>query len=358
MGYHQYHDDINSWDGTDSGPNIGTKNNPSMNPSNGYNNSSPESTPLNVAPTDDYSGWNWEQILNGVLGLSLPARQEVTNLRWTVTDNNMNDDHSLFKIFGAAWDNLLDSDRKDFLVYLNPDLQDTGGPWDEFYNTPANQLSQVLSGNGDYSGVAVDPRDFYSVAAALYGVEELYFNASDTFDDIAGELKSEASHYKGAAGETFYNLISNLNTASQSIRNQMVPSLNSSYGDRLTDSGNEVGQFLLGLWNALAGWINAGVDFSPLGSIFQALINGGVVTNSSGSYTVTQSLSALTNNPAFGNLLSDDGWVSVENSAKQIWLNTVATNLDLVAQPLVLNLADTYLNTAAADQPLNPPTLR
>src|SRR5882724_9751195 len=136
-----YHDDINSFDGSGAQPNVGTKDTPSKTPTSGFNNSPPTATALNVASTDDTTNWSWEQILNGVLGLTLPARNQITDLRWTVTDSNMDDDHSLFKIFGAAWA------RKDFLVYLNPALQHAGGPWDAFYNTPSHSLAAAIAGN-------------------------------------------------------------------------------------------------------------------------------------------------------------------------------------------------------------------
>jgi hypothetical protein len=360
MGHHRYHDDINSWDGSGTGPNVGTDDNPSETPTNGYNNSSPESTPLNVSATDDYTGWNWEQILNGVLGLTLPSRQDVTNLRWTVTDSNMNEDTSLFKIFGAAWDNLLDSERKDFLVYLNPGLQDLGGPWDEYYNTPSNQLMLAISGPTDnlsFAGIAVDPRDFATVAAALNGVQNFYLNASDTFAGITDALSNEASQYQGAAGQTFYQLMSNLNTAAQSIYTQMVPSSGNSYADKVSGSGTDTANFVVGLYNALCNWVSGPISWSPLGAVFQALINANIVTSdSSGNYSVPQSLNSLTNS-SFGNLLSDDGWLQVETAAKQLWLNGINSNLDQVANPTVITLSDSFLNTAAVTQALNPPTM-
>jgi hypothetical protein len=358
MPHYRYHDDLNNWDGSGTGPNIGTDDNPSETPTNGYNNSSPQSTPLNVPGTDDYTGWNWEQILNGVLGLTLPSRQDVANLRWTVTDSNMNEDTSLFKIFGAAWDQLAASDRKDFLVYLNPGLQAVNGPWDEYYNIPANRLADMLTGpGGNWSGIAVDPKDFNSAAVALLGVEVFYMNAAAMFDDIATGLSSEASQYQGAAGETFYQLMSNLNSVAQSIRSQIIPNIDASYGERMLKSGMDTYNFVVGLYNALSGWASNNLDFSPLGAIYQALINGNVVQgDGSGSYSVPQSLSALTGS-SFGNLLSDAGWLSVETAAKQLWLNTLNSGLDQVAVPLVINLSDSYLNTAAITRPLNPPAI-
>src|ERR1700733_4838367 len=102
---------LNNWHGSGNGPNIGTDNNPSQTSVNGYNNSPPESTPLNV-PTgsDDYTNWNWEQILNAILGLSLPSRDDVKSLRWTATETGgskpnggpMSPDSSLYMIFEAV----------------------------------------------------------------------------------------------------------------------------------------------------------------------------------------------------------------------------------------------------------------
>ena len=343
LGY-GYNDDVNSWDGSGAQPNVGTKNSPSKTPTNGYNNSPPTSTALNVASTDDYTGWNWEQILNGVLGLTLPSRNEITDLRWTATDSNMSEDHSLFKIFGAAWGN-----NKDFLVYLNPALQDSGGPWDEFYNTPSNQLAAAISGSTFFPGV-LDPRDFASYATALQDVEYFYTQAAVAFSQV-DQGGNTAAQFQGAAGQAFYQLTSNLNTNAQSILAQMVPSTNSSYSDMIANSGQQAANFIVGLWNALVGWINQRLDWSPMGAIFQALLDGGVVTNNGGSYSVVN----VMQNDTFGNLLTDEGWLQVETAAKSLWNAAVAASLDEVARPLILNLAATFGNTAAAAQPLQPP---
>ncbi len=361
MGHHRYRDDINGWDGSGNGPNLGTHNNPGKTPTHGYNSSSPQSTPLNVQPTNDYTGWTWEQILNGVLGLSLPSRDEVTNLRWTVIDENMDEDHSLFKIFGAGWNaGPVVKNRKDFLVYLNPGLQDTGGPWDEYLNTPANQLAAVVfaGAGGNWSGVAVDPKDFASIAMALEGVQDFYLNAVREFGHVTYELKGEAAKYKGAAGEAFYQLMSNLNTTAQSIFHQMVPPGGTSYAGMVGQSGTDTTNFVIGLWNAMIGWITTRLDHSPLGAIFQALLDSGIVLDDGhGNYSVVQDLAAITNNPAFGNLLTDEGWLQVESAAKQLWIDAINGSLDRVANPLVLSLANTYMDTTGLTKPLDPPTL-
>jgi hypothetical protein len=353
-----YRGDVNSWDGSGAQPNIGTKNTPSETPTSGFNNSPPTSTALNVAPTDDYTGWNWEEILNGVLGLALPSRNQVTDLRWTVTDSNMNEDHSLFKIFGAAW---FTNGQKDFLVYLNPAIQDQGGPWDEFYNVPANKIANATS--GPYFPGVLDPKDFASAAAAIQGVEGLYGNAGAAFGIIEMGLNSEASEFKGQAGQAFYQLIDNLNTYAQSIYTQMTPSVGGSYSDLISAAGQEVKTFVLGLWNALVNWSQQRLDWSPLGAIFQALLDGGIIVNGGNQNTAAEggsgySVSNALEDTPFGNLLNDDGWVQVEAAAKDLWNASVASSLDAVALPLVTALATAFLNATDTMQPLSPPTMQ
>src|SRR6266446_1150376 len=118
------------------GPGPGSDSNPSHAPANGYNNNSPSATPLNAPPGDDYTAWNWEQVLNGVLGMQLPERFSVSNLNWTATDSK-DEGGSLFQIFGFPGDFTVPASAyggglyiNPFYVYLNPAVQNPGGPWD------------------------------------------------------------------------------------------------------------------------------------------------------------------------------------------------------------------------------------
>jgi hypothetical protein len=52
------------------GPPQGNYNSPSHVPANGYSNTTPTSTPINAPGGNDYTAWNWEQVLNGVLGMA------------------------------------------------------------------------------------------------------------------------------------------------------------------------------------------------------------------------------------------------------------------------------------------------
>jgi len=351
--YHDY-DNFNGYDGQ-APPAPGTDSNPSRNPSNGYSGNTPQSTALNVPATDDYSGWNWEAILNGILGLSLPSRDEITSLRWTATDNNKATDGGMWQIFGAHWDKAPGIEHEGFYVYLNPGVQASNGPWDSYYNIPANQLMTAQGGNW-FPGV-LDPKDFNTVAVALEGVQEFYNAASYAFSNIAGGLNSEASQYQGAAGDAFYQIVSNLNTAAQSIYAQMSEG-SGGYAGMMGQSGGDTANFVVGLWNAMLNWVSTRLDFSPLGAILQALLDGGILAgDGDGDFTLVPTNVAEITNTVFGNLISDDGWVNVEAAAKELWLSAISSSLDAVANPLALNLANSYLNTTSVIQALQPPTM-
>jgi hypothetical protein len=330
------------------GPAPGSFNQPGHNPANGYSSNTPSATPINAPGGDDYTAWNWEQVLNGVLGMTLPDRSSISGLRWTVTDSKSEGD-SLFMIFG--FDSRL---FPSFYVYLNPDLQGAGGPWDEYYNTPVNVLSQILSSSPpDYTAVAVDPRTFGSAAAAFDVIQDFYLNAADYFYSTSDGLKSEASQFKGQAGEAFYNLINNLFASAESISAQMGNSLDpNGYGGRFAQSASDTATFVVGLWQAIGGWQEQ-LAHSPLGAIYQALINAGAVSGSPGSYSIPDVFHA----GSFGDLLNDATWVAVENQAKQLWLAAIQETLDTSARSLINALSVSYLTTAGIVQPLTPATL-
>ncbi|HEY2579884.1 MAG TPA: hypothetical protein VGI74_26525 [Streptosporangiaceae bacterium] len=286
--------------------------------------------------------------------MSLPSRNEVTSLRWTATEGNTNNDGSLFTILSISLPPFLS-----FGAYVNPALQDPNGPWDEFYNTPANVLQTALTGpGGTWSNMAVDPKEFATAGVALNAVQVVYGRAGAVFDLLDAQLNSEASQYQGSAGAAFEQIIKNLFTNTQTIYDQMNKA--PSYGGMIGQSGTDTWNFVVGLWNAMIGWINNRLDFSPIGAIFQALLDGGVIVHNGGDnyslpHTSINDLGFYRNNPTFGDLLSDQGWQNVESAAKTLWQAAIVSDLDAVAKPLVTMLADSYLNTAAGLQPIKQP---
>src|SRR5580698_11478729 len=190
--YHLPPGSVSSGPGTGDGPPLGTYNSPSHSPTAGYANSAPNATHVNAPGGFDYTEWDWEQVLYGVLGLNLPDRSLVTGMRWTASDSK-GEGSSLYQIFEARWI------TGDILVYLNPDVQDAGGPWDEYYNTPYHQLWQVFvqsSANANYATIPLDPREFNTVAAGLAGVEATYNTAASYFNGLTNDLNSEAAQFK------------------------------------------------------------------------------------------------------------------------------------------------------------------
>jgi hypothetical protein len=335
------------------GPSQGSYNSPSHAPANGYSNNVPSSTPINAPGGTDYTAWNWEQVLNGVLGMNLPNRSSVSGIRWTVSDSK-NEGTSLFPIFGFGGGPTAFGILPGLYVYLSPDLQDPGGPWDEYYSTPANEFTQIFSSAPpNYTTTAVDPRTFGSAAEAFGGVEDMYLNASGYFYARGSNLNSEASHFQGQAGQAFYNLINDLFTATESIQRELGSSLSpTSYSGRLEQSGDDTATFVVGLWQTIGSWQER-LDHTPVGAIYQALLDGGVVSGSPGGFYIPNVLDA----GVFGSLLDDATWVAVENQAKQLWLTSIQQTLDTNAQSLINALTVSYMSTAGLLQPLNTPRL-
>src|SRR5260370_26112231 len=95
----------------------------------------------------------------------------------------------------------------------------------------------------------LDPRTFASSAVAFAGVEDLYHNAAEQVSSTRSDLQSEASQYKGQAGEAFYNLINNLFDSAQTVSDQMGVSSNlGSWSARIAESGLQTQVFVVGLW--------------------------------------------------------------------------------------------------------------
>jgi hypothetical protein len=344
------------------GPSPGSYNQPSHTPANGYNNTTPSSTPVNSPGGTDYTEWNWEQVLAGVLGIQIPDRDQVTSFRWTATDSN-DEGGSLFEIFGysggyhtVAGEVVVPGSGGSFYAYLNPALQDSGGPWDEFYNAPVQLFSQMLSTSPpNYMSVAVDPRTFGSAEWAFSDAQEFYQDATETFNSVGSGLQSEASQFQGDAGQAFYNLIDHLYDATQTISAQIgrfSPAQPNSYAQLIAGAAVNTINFVNGIWQTMGAWQER-LDHSPLGAIYQALLDGNVVSGSPGNYYIPNVLDAGT----YGDLLTDSTWYNIEGDAKKLWLASIQQTLDTHALSLVSTLVDSYMNTAAQVRSVTAATL-
>jgi hypothetical protein len=349
MGKHQY----TSWmQNGPSNPNIGEFDTPNGSIDNGGG-SPPASTPVAVPQTgNDYSGWNWEQTLVGVLGLTLPDRSDVTDQRWTAIDFNSDGGSGLLRIFAATWRSVSDvGPHQDIFVYLNPNLLQPGGIWDNYYFQPYQALNDTL--NGNFTGVQLDPMTFGTAAAEVQGAITFFENTAQTFQGISNALQSDASAFQGQGGGAFAQIISNLYQLANSAATQMTHPAN--YANLIADAGGEAGYFLLALNNAMVNWMS-NIDYQPLGAIYRALENASVIdTDGNGNL---QLVNANSTDSSFGDLTTADAWLAVETAAKTLWTQSVATSLDPVAQQWLSSLVTYYENTSSGNQPLGPPTLQ
>ena len=79
--------------------------------SGGNSGNSNTSTPLTAPGGTNFSGWNWEDVLNGVLGLKVPNRNDIKAQQWTLQVSNTSGDGAMFEIWSASWDG-----TKDYVV--------------------------------------------------------------------------------------------------------------------------------------------------------------------------------------------------------------------------------------------------
>ena len=347
---------IDPHDGGDPDP--GNFNDPTSPPDSGSG-QPPSSKPVNVPAGNDYTGWNWEQALVGVLGLQLPSRDDVTNQRWTAINFNSPGGTGMYRIYAASWRKGTGAGaHQDTFVYLNPGLLQPGGIWDNYYHQPgqalfnANGSSGSGAGTSNYTGVQLDPRTFATAAAAVQGVIGLLDRSNNTMERLSFTLEGDQSAFKGQAGEAFSQLIDNLYKVVGGDLTQMTSPNN--YAQLITDAGNQASGFLLSTWNAMMSW-SAMLDHSPLGAIYQALLDKGVIVSAGGgNYQLADTHS--TDSP-FGDLTSADAWMNVEADAKELWLQSVASALDPVIQTALNGLVTSYGKATSGSAPLTAPTL-
>src|SRR5260370_10308505 len=120
------------------------------------------------------------------------------------------------------------------------------------------------------------------------------------------------------------------------------------------DCAIQANAFLSSLWNAIVNWW-AMEDHNPLGAIYQAMLDGGVITGPvGGPYQLANPNSV---NSSFGDLTTEQAWQAIEASAKNLWLTSIKSALDPAAQAAINALSNSFLTTASNAQPLTPPTL-
>jgi hypothetical protein len=350
------------------------------NPSTSLANTAPNATaPQNT----EYQTWTWEQILNTTLGMSMPSRDSIVNGRWTGIETDSSVDSGLFQIFGIEWFEGYDLHQAH--VYLSPEFTTesttSASPWLVFQQGPGQLLGTFTATSGSFgltsgpygldtpvnSQLALDPSQFGPVAQALMDAEQFYMNARDTLSFIAQGLTGNANQFQGEAGGAFAQLMQDFSQQASYAQGEMGVSsdlglpgqTDKSYSGLVLQAGQAAGDYLLGIWNAWAGWTQL-LPHTPLGAILQAMIDYGIVTGSAGNWSIPKNLNLLNFDVAgVGNLnlASDASWQTIENQAKNVWENlTLVPVLDVPAQKALFALINGYYNAADNLTPLDAPT--
>ncbi len=339
-GFVQPHDVNDPTPGTFDTPNKPADNAPST---------PPASKPITVPTTgSDYNGWLWEDVLVGVLGLALPDRNALQAEQWTVMNTNSPGGTGMYRIYAVTWD----IDR-DVFVYLNPDLLQPGSDMDTYIYQPKTAIYNAVGSNPSYTGFqSYDPRSFTTAADAMNGVTSFYNTTNNTFQTLSNAVAGDQSAFQGQAGSAFAQLMNNLYQITNSAYTQIAVSNN--YTQLLTDAGTQATAFLTSLWGAIVNWWSM-EDHNPLGAIYQALLDGGVIGGPVGGPYQLSNPNGVSS--SFGDLREAATWQSIEAAAKNLWIASIQSALDPVAQSAISALVNSFLNTASSAQPLNAPTV-
>lgn len=295
----------------------------------------------------DYNGWLWEDVLVGVLGLTLPDRNELTGQQWTAMNFNSPGGTGMYRIYAVSW-----GQHKDVFVYLNPNLLTPGGSMDNYIYSPKTAIYNAVVSSYFTGFQSFDPRSFLTAADAMGAVTEFYNTTNNTFKGLSDAVSGDQSAFKGQAGAAFAQLMNNLYQITDSAYTQIAGTNN--YSQMIFDGALQANAFLNSLWNAIVNWW-AMEDHNPLGAIYQAMLDGGVITGPvGGPYQLANPNSV---DSSFGDLRTEQAWQAIEASAKDLWLASIKSALDPAAQAAINALSNSFLTTASNAQPLTPPTL-
>jgi hypothetical protein len=323
----------------------------------------PNTTATIVAPMQhqQYSEWNWEEILYQVLGIGLPDRTEVSTPRWTGINTHSSGTDDADYIYGVTWgvgaDGGGNGNGQDALIYLSPALQAKGGPWDVYVNTPYGNLWDPSTGfTPSNPNLWLDTSTFLEPIYSLSAVQDMFLNSTDRLGGMSSALQGDSSQFKGKAGAAFAQLIHDLLSQTQSAVTTMgVNSSSSSYAGMLAQASQAALLFVTSIWNAYAAWTNVR-EHSPLGAILEALIVGNVVVTENNPVTGELEYAANPNMDPnftmFGPLSTDAAWVNVEKLAKTLWAAAITANLDYPSQAVLKELVTYYDNAIRTFQPL------
>jgi len=298
----------------------------------------------------NYADWTWETVLGNVLNVAMPDRSAVTGQPWLVITHGDDTLPGAHEFWNASWTGSKTKASGAISVYLNPALNDPQGPVSLFQAAP-NALAGVPDGTYStpaYGPLPMQPPAFQAVGLALANVTKWFGTAAQQFNTMGQSVQASGS---GEAAQMFADLFGRLRTVSASLYEQMSGGP-VSYANAITDTaGGAAVWFLASLWSAYSGWTQQPA-YTPSGAIVQMLQTVGQLQPDN-TYVIKDP-----ENTTYGDLTTDQGWATVEQQSKNLWLSLLTTGtgsfggLDPLAHTALSSLIGQYDSAISVLQPV------
>jgi hypothetical protein len=297
----------------------------------------------------NYADWTWETILGTVLSVVMPDRSAVTGQPWLVITHGNDTLPGAHEFWNASWTGSKTKAAGALSVYLNPALNDPGNPVSLFQAAP-NALAGVPDGTYStpaYGPLPMQPPAFELVGLALANVTDWFATATQQFNTLSQSAQAGGS---GEAAQMFADLFGRLRTVSASLYDQMSGGA-VSYANAITDTGGAAASFLASLWSAYSNWTQQPA-YTPAGAIVQVLRAVGQLQPDD-TYVISDP-----ENTTYGDLTTDQGWATVEQQSKNLWLSLLTTGtgsfggLDPLAHAALSSLISQYDSAINVLQPV------
>ena len=286
-----------------------------------------------------YGNWNWETALNNILGLSLPARSDITRMQWLniQTDDDNSGNRLIF------WAN-----SEKIRVYFNSTaIEAYNSPWWSWTAWLNEKLLPAIQ-KFNYGEMAVNPRYGYDAALAFSRTQYFSLLQGLIFASMARAMGNESAGWKGNAAGAFRTLTRNIANAFGDLYFHLENTRGLSYAATMEEVSMALHLFVCALPRIRSGWAE-NEAYHPQGAIRQVMREhlttreNGYVENWRSSY--------------FGDLAKGESWKRIENEAKERWIGHIQNTLDTGIKAAVQELAYRYQTAYIRLRPYTPDPL-
>jgi hypothetical protein len=297
----------------------------------------------------NYADWTWETVLGNVLNVPMPDRSAVTGQQWLVIEHGNDTLPGAHEFWNASWTASTTKASGVISVYLNPALADPASPVSLFQTAP-DALAGVPDGTYStpaYGPLPMQPPAFQPVGQALANATDWFAVAAQQFNSMGASAQASLS---GAAAQMFADLFGRMKTVATSLYDQMSDPV--SYANAIVDTASGAAvSFLASLWSAYSDWTQQPA-YTPAGAVVAVLQAAGQL-QPDGTYVINDP-----ENTAYGDLTTGQGWATVEQQSKNLWLSLLTTGtgsfggLDPLAHSSLSSLISQYDSAISVLQPV------